>query len=186
MLNVSITCHISINVNCLHIKRIFWHIEFNKYIVKIKSTCFIFSFFFSKATKSFYITRAACIVFLVDSASLGRLSQVAEINLFENSELVFRLIFRTHRIRGVFGGRGLRSHLIQPYPLADEETEVNSYRNVAWPTSKRGLGPHVLCSLLLCVLGVLGNGNVVGVRAVKNLNFYQIQTKETVFEKKLF
>lgn len=88
-------------------------------------------FFFSKATKSFYITRAACIVFLVDSASLGHLSQVAEMSLFENSELVFRLIFRTHRIRGVFRGRGLRSHLIQPCPLADEETEVNSHRNVA-------------------------------------------------------
>lgn len=90
-----------------------------------------FSFFFFSNAKSFYITRAACIVFLVDSASLGHLSQVAEISLFENSELVFRLVFRTHRIRGVFGGRDLRSHLIQPSPLADEESEVNSYRNVA-------------------------------------------------------
>lgn len=80
----------------LHIKIIFWYIKFNKCIVKIK---FTFFFFFSKATKSFYITRAACIVFLLDSAAFGHLLLVAEVSLLENSELVFRLTFRTHRIR---------------------------------------------------------------------------------------
>lgn len=44
--------------------------------------------------------------------------------------------------------------------------------------TQTGLGPDVPCTLLLCVLGLLGIGNMVGIRAAKDLSFHIIQTKE--------
>ena len=47
-----------------------------------------------------------------------------------------------------------------------------------------GVEFNVLYSLLLWVLGLLGIGNMVGVRAAKS--FHEIQAEEKAFKKKLF